>query len=370
MSITQSLNRRSILPLDSLMLDIDAENVIGNVALDASLFGNNGIINGGVSVVDGIGGGKAFLFDGSTGYINFGNILGFERTDAFSVSCWVKYNSTSNDKTIFSKLMSATPYTGYEFYVNHTDGNYITYIMNTHQSNSLSTIVSAAPAATWNHVVFAYDGSSLAGNLKIYKNCVLTEASTIVCNSLSASIQNTVNFLIGMRNGLAFPFSGYIQNFKMFNKELNPQEVRMLYEECRPSEIILYSNESVGNTSNPTVVQVTFTPISIPNLESFIDKGYLKIDIKCTNYLNLKKYGENSSIELGSGLYADKEEWHLDNIAINYLITDAYKTFYFPLNNFGKFSDFNSLTIQRIRVYFYYTTGTGQVSWKNASIIL
>lgn len=40
------------------------------------------------------------------------------------------------------------------------------------------------------------------------------------------------------------------------------------------------------------------------------------------------------------------------------------------IKDFYKLSTFRNDNIQRIRVFFYFTTGTGTVSWKNASIIL
>ena len=74
--------------------------------------------------------------------------------------------------------------------------------------------------------------------------------------------------------------------------------------------IELYLSETVGGASNPTQATALFTVIvPIPELPLYVSRAALKIDIKCTNYLNLKKDGENSSIELGSGLYWDKEEW-------------------------------------------------------------
>lgn len=367
MSIKQSINKYSQIPLDSLMLDIDAENVIGNVALDASPFGNNGIINGGVSVVDGIGGGKAFLFDGSTGYIDFGNILGFERTDAFSVSCWVNINATDKLHAIYSKMNHTSPYTGHSFYILTT--NALKHYLN---GNSLTSRLDCDGITTvnlnnWYHITITYDGSSNCNTLQFYLNSTI-QSKGIVTNALDTSITNTINFLIGGRTGITTQyFSGFIQNFKLFNKELNPQEVRALYDECRAGEIILYSNEAVGNTGSPTVAQVTFTPISIPDLESFIDKGYLKIDIKCTNYVNFT--GNDHSIEIGSLTNCDTEELGLVNLSL-YGITDIYKTFYFPLKNFYMCPNFRPTYIQRIRIYFYVSSGTGQVSWKNASIIL
>lgn len=230
MPITQSLNRRSILPLDSLMLNIDAENVIGNIALDASPFGNNGIINGGVSVVDGIGGGKAFLFDGSTGYIDFGNILGFERTDAFSVSCWVNINATSKWHAIYSKMNYTSPYTGHSFYISTTN-TLKQYIMGTSTASGLDCNgISSINLNNWYHVVMTYDGSSNCNTLQFYLNSII-QSKTVTTNALGTSILNSINFLIGKRTDKTTEnFSGYIQNFKVFNKELNPQEIDILYK--------------------------------------------------------------------------------------------------------------------------------------------
>lgn len=370
MPITQSLNRRSILPLDSLMLDIDAENVIGNIALDASPFGNNGIINGGVSVVDGIGGGKAFLFNGSTGYIDFGNILGFERTDAFSVSCWVNVITTGKENSIFSKMNFTSPYPGLYSCIGSTN-NYKIYLLGQTTTSRIFTYATQAiNLNNWYHLVFTYDGSSNVNTIMLYKDTII-QSKTISNNALDTTILNTVNFLIGGRTGTTTQyFSGFIQNFKLFNKELNSQEVRALYDEYRPGEIVLYSSEVVGNTGSPTAAQVTFTPISIPDLESFVDKGYLKIDMKCTNYANLRSTIDYSCVELGSLASYDVEEWYYNIIPNGHSLTDSYQTFYFPLKTFLKYPTFRSYNIQRIRVYFYFTTGTGQVSWKNASIIL
>lgn len=170
---------------------------------------------------------KAVTFDGSGDYISMGNVLNFERTTPFSISCWVKTGSTGA-RTIIGKMNNAAPNNGYSVLFNN--GVIQFYLINTFASNyiNLSTI-STYNNNVWRHIVVTYNGDSNANNVKIYVDGV-SVAFTVVANNLSATTITTVNFSIGSRNASAGVFYiGSIDQCAVWDRVLNLTEVETLY---------------------------------------------------------------------------------------------------------------------------------------------
>ena len=57
---------------------------------------------------------NCFSFNGSTQYVNLGNIANFERTDVFSIECWFK--TTVDDRQLVTKTDNETPFKGWAIY--------------------------------------------------------------------------------------------------------------------------------------------------------------------------------------------------------------------------------------------------------------
>lgn len=158
------------------------------------------------------------LFDGDDDYINYGNILNKERTDAFFIELTFKKNSTDTG-ILIGNLDSYTPHTGFEIAVEST-GKISCTLCNTYPDNriSVATTNSIYNDNKFHKLKFEYDGSSDANGINFYVDDILVP-KTINDNTLTSSILTSNSLLVGIRDSLDFPFNGIISNIN-FNNEL------------------------------------------------------------------------------------------------------------------------------------------------------
>ena len=123
--------------------------------------------------------------------------LDFEQTDAFSISAWVKRNSTGGFHTIASKqLFSAgINQTGYKLLLNNDDTVrfLLVYIVATHRFIDIKT-TNTITDNNWHHIVSTYDGTggaSAANGVEIYIDGVQETVSR--SGTLLASGVTTLN---------------------------------------------------------------------------------------------------------------------------------------------------------------------------------
>lgn len=181
---------------------------------------------------------KSIVLNGSTQYVGFGDNLDIERTDAVSISMWVKFASLSSAQSLFAKQDTNSPYRGpiYEvassssvvFQLNNTDGS--NAIDRRFNSVSLST-------NTWYHFVLTYSGDSAATGVKLYINGV-EQSGTTTTNNLNATTVNAITAnLGGYGNGAALGFNGKITEVSFWNVALSQANVTSLYNGGDPTDI-------------------------------------------------------------------------------------------------------------------------------------
>ena len=170
---------------------------------------------------------NAVMFDNTNDYIELGNILNFERFDAFSISAWVNINNSGNS-IIFSKAINGTS-RGYDF--QYSPGQKFRFALKNDGSVSNSIRVDTTNTFTglgWHHVLVTYDGSSLASGVTIYLDSN-SESLTIGSDNLSGTIVDSGNVNIGTRLSVPDPFDGSLDEISVWNKELSPTEVAEIY---------------------------------------------------------------------------------------------------------------------------------------------
>ena len=172
-------------------------------------------------------------FDGTDDLVSAGNVLGFERTDAFSISAWVKRNSSKN-QMIVSKRLSSGNLTGYSLRITNST-NQLQVQLRSAGSNRLILNGSTALDTNWNHVVLTYDGSSNISGLNVYVNGSNDNGSTT--GTLSLSILNSAEFNIGAENNNDDFFDGNIDEVALFNSELSSTNVSTIYNSGIPGDL-------------------------------------------------------------------------------------------------------------------------------------
>lgn len=178
-------------------------------------------------------------FDGVDDYVTMGDVssLSFERTDAFSISCWVARGTTGANHTLVSKMASTGNQRGYFLFI--SSGNKIRFFLRTDTSFTSQRLTAESASSitdtNWHHILVTYDGSSATSGINIYLDGV-AESLTLT-GTLSATIQNNNPFNIGARNNSINLANADIDEVSVFNTELSVSEVTTIYNSGVPNDL-------------------------------------------------------------------------------------------------------------------------------------
>jgi hypothetical protein len=165
--------------------------------------------------------GKALRFDGKT-HIDLGQLIDFDRTNAFSFGAWVKVQA---DGAILSKMTPKPSYQGFDLYAR--DGFFEVHLAHAMPDNAIKVRTKEKSASNqWHHLLVTYDGSGKGSGVKIYVGGRLREVE-IEKDKLSEGIANTEPLLIGSRNGEG-NLSGLIDDVRFYSRVLVSEQVRSL----------------------------------------------------------------------------------------------------------------------------------------------
>ncbi len=289
-------------------------------ANDKSGFGHNGIVNGALLTDDRYGfKNRSYYFDGINDYIiieNFGDAI---QSQEITVSMWVK-NLTS--KAQFQLMLCP-------------DDNRFAISANYYHAGMNTTFwdfgwqgeggdapgrlyFRPEPVDTlWHHYVFL---SSIAENtMKIYK-----DNSLLIDKNEPKELLNTSgrDLKIGSGDNASF-FKGYLDDIRIYNRVLNPEEISALYfENICLEQVIIYDTVTVyKNIAVTDTLIIDFIQTTLENTENNI---LIKVYPNPTNnilYINTGDYDAisnyqlqiiNSSSQLIYETYIDQEEIQVD----------------------------------------------------------
>ena len=161
--------------------------------------------------------GSALKFDGSddsvviSGSNVAGHPLDFTGAQPFSISAWVYPTSFATYKMIYAKSPGAGEYQGFlglssTGAVGFGAGGYL---------DMISTNVVSLNA--WSHIVAVYDGA----NGRVYINGVLSNTDA----SMTTMSHRNGNVMIGVLRGTTYPFSGSIDDVRIYNYARTPKQI-------------------------------------------------------------------------------------------------------------------------------------------------
>lgn len=178
-------------------------------------------------------------FDGVNDYVTVGNNYGFEHSQAFSISFWVKPDNVAAFRCMVSKVSNDVNVYGYS--LSHTATGALYLQMRATTALLLPhTFTSTLTAGVWQHVVLTYTGASNLNAARVYINAVVgdTPGSAV----LSGTWGNANSFNLGNRGAAAtFPFVGNIDEVSVYDKALSASEVTELYNGGQPGDLNNYS---------------------------------------------------------------------------------------------------------------------------------
>ena len=178
-----------------------------------------------------------YVFDFDADYIDCGSpsSLDFERTDAFSISAWVKRVGSGSNQSIVYKANNNSPYNGYAFYIDTNNKVGFNITIDYFANNYFGKVCTSVLNTDWNNVLITYNGNSNVSGLNIYINGSLQTVTTVGTSSdLTGTLSNSITFNIGARNNTDIFFDGFISNVQIFNTPLTEPEVETLYNYGSP----------------------------------------------------------------------------------------------------------------------------------------
>ena len=177
-------------------------------------------------------------------YINIGNAISFEYTDAFSFSTWIKPLPKSGVKYLYSKYLGGK---GILIYLNSSSSSGInTLNFNLYNTNSGTTAtrkrivtndINFAPVNVWTNIVLTYDGSGLASGINYYKNGVLQSSAVIQDNLQNNTIVNTEDAFLSAFSGVSSFLLGNQDEFAIYSTELSSADALAIYNGGEPTTI-------------------------------------------------------------------------------------------------------------------------------------
>jgi hypothetical protein len=219
--LTNPINPDSFNPLSRGLVAFYPFN--GN-AIDESGNGNSGVIHGAVPTFNRFGNSNsAFYFDGVDDFINLGDKQAFDfGYSNFSITAWVQSTASNSGTYIIGKYNSGAE----SSYGLGTDGEGFVY----------SFIVDSLPYADvrgstqfrdtlWHNITAVFNRNSY---LNIYVDGMLESSIDISCEA--GYIGNDFPLFIGkILSGQHY--SGKIDDIRIYNRDLNPEEVSQIYEQ-------------------------------------------------------------------------------------------------------------------------------------------
>ena len=165
--------------------------------------------------------GRAGDFDGRR-FVNAGDVGKFNYFDKFTCGAWIHLKD-QHGGTVLSCMIDAPRANGY--YVQLVDRKIQVNMVRRWLDDAIrvETEQRLAPGR-WYHVMVAYDGSRVARGIKIYVNGK-EQTLNIHLDAINKSFSSTEPFRIGAGGGVGSRFRGYIDDVRIYNRDLSAKEV-------------------------------------------------------------------------------------------------------------------------------------------------
>jgi len=185
--------------------------------------------------------GAALNFDGADDFVSVPDTVHLH-SPQFTLSAWFAWGGFGTNAINF---ITGKGLNNYEI---HTGGGAGVNGLRVIPAGAATTLVDVPNAihAGWNHVVVVYTGRET----QVYLDGVLRGTRTGVtgANNLMA---DTAAFTIGRRGDATFNFDGQVDEVRLFNRSLAPQEIGALYLDRQPNNIVFHLpfDEAAGASS-------------------------------------------------------------------------------------------------------------------------
>jgi mono/diheme cytochrome c family protein len=187
---------------------------------------------------EGARGGKALVLDGKAAMDFDGAVGDFDRTQAFTVSGWLRIDKEfKGAAAVVSRMDEDAGFRGWDLYVQ--DNELVLHLVHKWKDDALKVLSTGKPlkAGTWHQVAATYDGSSKAAGVKLLVDGKETKTSTEV-DTLKSTAKTGAPFRVGRRSkGFALA-GGALQDVRLYDRRLSAGELRRLAIEPRAKKLL------------------------------------------------------------------------------------------------------------------------------------
>ena len=204
----------------------------GTTAKDDSVYGNPGTLYGYPGstaqwIAGRVGGALTFNMDGSTTeYVEVPDApaLEFDQKMTFSIAAWVRGSAS---QLIGAGLVAKgggalTVQYGLDVF----NGAYRFYVRNG-AGGGVAVVSAIAPNSRWQHLVATFDG--IGGTMNLYVNGTLAASGAAPTSLLANSSPLGIGSRYSGTAGYDLPFSGVIDDVRVYNKALSASQAQQLY---------------------------------------------------------------------------------------------------------------------------------------------
>ena len=173
--------------------------------------------------------GDAAVFDGKA-YLDGGGVGEFDIEDPYTISAWV-YSDDPPTGALATKMDDSPKGRGYGVYLDH--GKVQFHLTNIWADDAIRLETEeSVPAKRWSHVLVTYSGSRMAEGVHVYIDGKLAK-NKVELDSLFRKLGNgkkilSQPFRIGGGGGPERRFRGRIDDVRVYERVLNPQEIAAL----------------------------------------------------------------------------------------------------------------------------------------------
>ncbi len=218
----------------SLIAHFDLDDNTKNSATDESkTLASAKIVDGDVTYGSGRFG-KTVEFDGRR-FVDAGDIADFGYFDKFSFGAWV-YPEGNQGGTLLSRMTDVYRADGY--YAVVEDGHIQVNLVKRWLDDSTRVETKRKLAADrWSHVMVTYDGSRVAGGIKVYVDGDEWELK-VNLDGINQTFASKEPLRIGAGNGPEGRFHGRIDEVRVYNDHLSADEVQLIATPDSINEIV------------------------------------------------------------------------------------------------------------------------------------
>ena len=177
--------------------------------------------------------GQASSFDGKS-YVDAGDVANFKFQEDFTLSAWI-YPTAADGAIVTRTHKTPSETRGYGMYL--ADGK-VQLNLITRWLDDCTRVETAEPLALnqWHHVSAVYDGSRLAKGANVYVNGKPVKMSVVV-DALNAPFGVKAPLRIGAIDGEGPRFQGLIDDVRVYDRQLMPQELAVVATEAPLNEL-------------------------------------------------------------------------------------------------------------------------------------